>query len=118
MFGCLLSGGKVLFAPAEAGSGGVEFFFARGNHGLAGEGDKVALAFDAGVQAGADAPDAGTVFRVRARSDEKAVHGPVVVGAEGEAVVGLVVSADAKWDDVCGFNQGQVVGDFDPDATV
>jgi K+-sensing histidine kinase KdpD len=68
--------------------------------GLVGEGDQVLLAFDAGVQTGADAPDTGGVAGVGTGCDEKTVHGPVVIWAEGQAVVGLVVPADAKGNDV------------------
>ncbi len=42
--------------PAEAFGGGVELLFGRRNHRLVGEGDEIQLAFDAGVEGGADAP--------------------------------------------------------------
>src|SRR5512135_2932783 len=51
-------GGEVLLAPAEAFEGGVEFLFARRDDRLIGERDQVLLAFDAGIEGGADAPDA------------------------------------------------------------
>jgi hypothetical protein len=51
------------------------------------------LVFDAGVGNRAGSPDAGAVFRVRAGSDEGAVHGSVMVAAEGEAVKALAWTA-------------------------
>ena len=48
---------------------------------------EVSLAFNAGIQAWADAPDAGSVLGIRTGCDEATVHGPVMIGAEGHAVV-------------------------------
>jgi hypothetical protein len=40
----------------------------------------------------------------------------MVVRAEGQAVVGFVIAADAEGNDVGSLHQGQVVADFHADA--
>ena len=47
---------------------------------------------------------------IRARGDEVAVHSPVVVLAEGEAVGGVVVAGLGKRNEVRGIDEGNVVG--------
>ncbi len=46
---------------------------------------------------------------IRPRSDDVAVHGPVVVLAEGEAVGGVVVVGFRKRDEVGGVDEGDVI---------
>ncbi len=55
---------------------------------------------------------------IRARSDEVAVHGPVVIFAQGKAVGGVVVLALGEWDEVGGVYEADVVagGEFDTEA--
>lgn len=48
--------------------------------------------------------------------DDVAVHGPVVVFAEGEAVGGVVVAGLGKRDEVRGINEGHVIAGGKADA--
>ncbi len=53
---------------------------------------------------------------IRARRDEIAIHGPVVVLAKGEAVGGVVVLALGKRDEMGGVNEADVVASGKLDA--
>ena len=55
---------------------------------------------------------------VRARGDEVAVHRPVVVFAEGQAVGRVVVVESIPWQEVGGVDETDVVGGgkFDPET--
>ena len=55
---------------------------------------------------------------VGARGDDVAIHRPVVVLAEGEAVGGVVVAGFGKWDEMGGVDEGYVVvgGELDAEA--
>ena len=53
---------------------------------------------------------------VRGRGDEIAVHRPVVVFAEGEAVGRVVVGGDAEGNEVGGVDETDVVGGGELDA--
>ncbi len=53
---------------------------------------------------------------IRARGDEIAVHRPVVVFAEGETVGGVVVAAFGKRNQMCGINEGNILGGWEFDA--
>jgi hypothetical protein len=108
--------GEVLFAPAEVLDRGVKLFFGRRDDALAVEGDKVFLAFDSRIERWADAPDAGAVFGVGARSDQKTIHGPMVVRAKCKTVVRFVIVTDTERDDVSRFDQGEFLVEFDADA--
>ena len=66
---------------------------------------QVPLALDAGFQAVVNAPDASAVLRIRAGRDEEAIHCPVVVWTEGQAVVRLVIVAFFPGDNVGGLNE-------------
>ena len=46
---------------------------------------------------------------IRARGDEVAVHGPVVVLAEGEAVGGVIVAGFGEGNEMGGIDEGDVV---------
>ena len=55
---------------------------------------------------------------VGGRGDEVAVHGPVMVLAEGQTVGGVVVRGDIEGNEVCGVDEADVVGggEFDAEA--
>ncbi len=53
---------------------------------------------------------------IRARRDEIAIHGPVVVFAKGEAVGGMVIPALGKRDEVGGIDEADVVASGKLDA--
>ena len=53
---------------------------------------------------------------LRAGGDEKPVHGPMVVFAEGDAVGGMIVEAAGERDEVRGIDEGQVFGLREPDT--
>ena len=53
---------------------------------------------------------------IRARGDEVAVHGPVVVFAEGEAVGGVVVVGICEGNEVGGVDEGDILRDGKLDA--
>lgn len=98
-------GCEVPFAPAQALHGWIELLLRRSDHALAIERNQRLLAFDARVQGRTDAPDAGRVFRVRAGSNQQAIHGPVVVGAECQTVVRFVVAGHVEWNKVRGVHK-------------
>lgn len=53
---------------------------------------------------------------IRAGGDDVAVHGPVVVFAEGEAVGGVVVAGCSEGNEVRGVDEGDVVAGGKADA--
>ena len=106
----------MLFAPAEVFDGGVEFFFAGRNDGLMREGDEVFLAFDPGIQALADAPNAGAVFGIRTGGNQESIHRPMMVWAQGQPIVRSIISTYSEGDDVGGLDQEVFIVDFNADA--
>lgn len=86
----------MFLAPAQAFLCRIEFLFGRRNDALPIECDEGLLAFNARVQGRADAPDARTMFRVRAWSDEEAVHGSVMVGTQREAIVWVILAGRGR----------------------
>lgn len=72
------------------------------------EGEQIGLASGAaGIQDGGNLPAA-----LRGGSDEEAVHGPVMVLAQGDAIGGVVIAAVegiAEGDEVRGIDEGEVV---------
>jgi len=87
-------------AQRRLSTAGQNFSSVGADDALAVEGDQSLLTFDARVESRADAPDASAVLRVRAGSNEEAVHGPVMVGAERQAIVRLVVAGHVERDEV------------------
>ena len=53
---------------------------------------------------------------INTRRDEVAVHGPVVVFAEGEAVGGVVVVGCGERDEVGGVDEGDIIAGVQADA--
>ena len=53
---------------------------------------------------------------IRARGDDVAVHSPVVVLAEGEAVSGMVVSARREGNEMGRVDEGDVVAGVESDT--
>jgi len=106
----------VLLSPAQAFDCRVELLLSRRDDALPIERNERFLAFDSRVEGGTDAPDACTVFRVGAWSDEEAVHGPVMVGAQCEPVVWLVVTSHIERNQVRGFHQRKSVVQSHPKA--
>ena len=63
------------------------------------------------VQAFCDMP-----MKVGPGGDDVAIHGPVVILAEGEAVGGVVVAGLGKRDEVRGIDEGNIVASSEPNA--
>ena len=68
------------------------------------------------IQAGADPPNAGPVPPIRTRRDQQPIHRPVMIWAQRQPVVRLVVAADAERNDVGGINQRKLLAEFHTDA--
>src|SRR6185503_587171 len=96
---------EVLFAPAKAFDGGVKLFFGGWDDALAVQSDEVPMSGDARFEAFGDFPNARLVVSVGARSDEAPVHRTVMVGTEGEAVIGSVVLGFFERDYVSSFDE-------------
>ncbi len=99
----------MLLAPAQALEGRIELLLGGGDNALAIKGDQSLLALDSRVESRADTPNAGAVFRVRARGDEEAIHGPMMVGAKRQAVVWFVVAGHVERDEVRSVNEGKTI---------
>jgi len=93
------------FAPAEACCGRVELLIARRYDRSTSKRGQVSVGSHAGLKTPSDLPCACFMDFVRTGRDEEAVHGPVVVGAKGEAVVGSVVLGFIEGDNVGGFDE-------------
>ena len=91
----------------------IEFLLGGRDDALAVQGDQGFLTFDARVERRADAPDACGMFGVGAWGDEEAVHGAMMVRAECEAVVWLVVACRVERNQVSGLDQGKAVVEAD-----
>ena len=105
----------MLLSPTEAFKGWGKLFLGRWNDGLIGQRNEVLLAFDSRVKRGANAPHSGAVVGVGTGGDQESVHRPVMIRAEGEAVIGFVIPALTKGDDVGGLHERQIVRDSHAD---
>lgn len=108
----LVSGKKSFHAPLQSFLGGGVGRFGGRKNPFSLQGDQRLLAIrTAFVEVRGDDPGV-----LRTGGDEKPVHGPMVVFAEGDAVGGMIVEAAGERDEVRGIDEGQVIGLREADA--